>query len=157
MDQYNVFYNKTMNIVLALILPSFVIPPFIYLMAHYLPNLPDWVIVPCIFLLLGIVILLSFRLVKSLNKQAMLTLNNDGFVIDFVETNKATPPSFEVKSYEIVKCKPVIKSNNIYMSLETSVAPYTFNICATSREQDDIVNFLTLMRKISEMCGQEAS
>ncbi len=154
MEQYNVFYNKTMHTVLALVITPLFIIPFLYILVHYFPGLPDSVLVPCIIAMMGTVIGLSLWLVKKSNRKALLSLSNDGFAITF--DDPPTSRSFEVHSTEIIECRQHYKNGNIYMSLKTSVAPFTFNICATSRESDDIAEFIVLMQKITEMVATEA-
>ncbi|MCD6012562.1 MAG: hypothetical protein K0Q79_2424 [Flavipsychrobacter sp.] len=159
MEHYPVTYNKTINLVLAMILPCFLIIPAIYFMAKYLPNLSDWAVGTIITVLVVLILVFTLKLTFSMVSKGTLIINDDGFAVDFAERKRFTPESFEVKIADITQFKPHIRNGNFYMSFTTSTPPFTFNIGCIKNYEEDMVAFLKLMQavtqKVEEATGQK--
>lgn len=151
MNQYYITYNKTINLVLAMVFIPLTITPFFVLMAIYFPNLPEWAIFTIIFALLGVAVLFTLYSVKKLSPKGTLILNDDGFIVEFSDQNIFTPRSFEIKLHEISNFYPEVGEGGAYMSFTTSVRPYKFNISAAGKKEEETDSFNELMIAIAEM------
>lgn len=151
MKQYNVRYDKTINVVLALILPGFIVMPVIAATAIYFPGLPDWGIGTIIFLIMSAVLILAFNVVKRVSPHALLTLYNDRFVVDFEGKSIFHPGSFEVYMQDITRYDAARNRNGYYITFTTNVRPYKFNISSAGKTDEDISSFEELLVSISEL------
>ncbi len=151
MKKYKINYNKTINIVLALILPSLTIIPVLVLLAMYMSHLPDWGVGSIIaFFMVGIG-LYTFYIIKKISPKGILTLRDDGFVVEFSETGFFVPGPFEIKIKDITNFFAEGNNAGYYMSFTTDIYPAKFNIGSVSKKEEDLASFTELMGAIAVM------
>lgn len=151
MKQFSIRFDKTHNIVLALILPPMLIIPLIVVMAVYFPHLPDWVIGGTIAVFMVLILVYTLLLVKRLSPKGVLLLYPDRFVVEFPNKTAFTPRDFEIMAQDIEKCVAGVTQAGFYLRFVTSVTPRRFNLSAGSKNDDDTEAFEDLMRAIGAM------
>jgi hypothetical protein len=155
MKQYNIRYDKTINILLALIFPPLLGIPALIIAAVYFPGLPEWALVSIIVTSFSLAIGLSFYVIKRVSPYGILTLNDDGFVVDFPQKTFFTPGSFEIKISDIIQVS--MKGNKVgyYMRFSTNTNQAEFNISQGSKSEEDGAAFQELMVTLYRMIGDE--
>jgi len=151
MDQYNIRVTNTTKVVLTLVLVPVSIVPAILLMAVKFPNLPEWAIWTAITSMLVLAVGLTLYMVKRITPQAILTLHEDGFDVDFARKDFFTPNSFSIKINDVTNFFAEGKDDLYYLNFTTSVQPHKFNIEASSRSEEDLASFTELMGKVAQM------
>jgi hypothetical protein len=156
MKQYAARFDKTSNIVMALVLPPLAVVPLILLVGKFAPGLADWQVIAGISIFMVLLVGITVPLVMKMSPRCLVTLNDDGFVVDFPEKSKFAPGSFEVKSSEIINAKTGVTRAGLYIRLETSVKPQRFNLSQGSGVGDEMRGFAELSVAITQMIsGQQ--
>ena len=151
MKQYNIRVTNTTKVALTIIFgPIAVMPVMLYGLLHW-PGFPDWVIAIWICLNIGLAGVFTFYLVKKMLPKAVLTVSDDGFSVDFLDKNFFTPAPFEIKIHQVANFYVEGANGMYYMSFKTSTYPYSFNIEARSKKEEEINTFLELIGVISKM------
>ncbi|MCD6012563.1 MAG: hypothetical protein K0Q79_2425 [Flavipsychrobacter sp.] len=150
MEQYNITYNRTISIVLAIVLPPVIlIPAFIFTMANYAPSMPEWAEITTIIALLAITFLVVFIAIKRINNKAVLTLKEDGFVIEF-PIGMSYQPSFEIKAADIIYIGVIDGEGSHYLNIKTRKRG-KFNIGPATNNSDDRASFDLLTQSLNDM------
>ncbi len=151
MKQYNVTFNKTANIVFAIIFPGLIIGPFIVLLAKFAQGLKDWEVGLLIGVFLLFLLFFTMKLVKKMTPVGLFTFTYDGFEVEFLDSGTFIPETFEVRAKDIIKCTVGNSNNRYYLRFETSVVPANFNLLAGSHKKEDVEEFDELIEKLIAM------
>jgi len=150
-QQYNIRVTNTARVVLTLIFIPLLIVPILVGTALYLPNLPDWFVMVEVCVFLSLAIVATIATVKKVSPVGVVTVNDDGFTVDFPKKSLFTPASFEIKINQVTNFYVEGGNGLYYMSFKTSVVPSGFNIEAVDKKEENMTPFLELMGVISGM------
>ncbi|MCD6012564.1 MAG: hypothetical protein K0Q79_2426 [Flavipsychrobacter sp.] len=148
MKQYNIIYSKDLPVFLTVIIvPLLFVPAFLAI--AYIPNLSQATIFSAVVAIMIASIVLTRAVIKVVMPKGMLTLNEDGFVIEFPNKGIFTPGSFEVKFTDILKLYERQKKDIPYLRIITILNPAKFNIEPISRDKDERASFRELTIELS--------
>ncbi len=155
MKQYNVRFDKTINLVLAMIFPPLLIMPVIYLLAKYAPGLHDSEIGIIITVIIVLILVFTLNLVKKLSPQGVLILYEDRFVMEFPNRGAFSPASFEVQIKDILNCYAGVSKAGYYLRFITNSLPEKFNLSAGSAKEEDTEAFDELILLLAAMIAAQ--
>ena len=149
MKQCTVRYIRIYKIVLALVLPSFSIIPFIRLMHLYAPA-GDWLQYFIILIFLACLISFSVWLVFMFNPKGILTVDENEIGICFGGTGWLQPDDFTVRISDITYISPYQVAGNDFVSIATEKPSRRFRLAARSYEIDESVEFNEAISEIRD-------
>ena len=149
MQRYNIRFSQTWKTVVAIMSPAFLFVPAVIFFPLYGRHLGAWTTYTMVFLL-ALGLLMGMYLVTKSNPKAMLTIDDDGFSIDFLQKNFYIPTSFEVKSDQVRKHSFETNNGSCYISFKTSASPSNFMISPADNSQEEQESFLKLSKALIE-------
>jgi hypothetical protein len=138
--QFSVRYGRNYLIVLAIVCPSLLIIPFIFIMTLF-PDLAEWQIWVTIFTFIASIIALSFWLVFNIYPIAVINIRNAEISLTFKRSRLFGPASFSFYSYDILQIKEHTIGSATYFMVETTNPSRKFQISAKSYSLEDSLEF----------------
>lgn len=151
MKQYYVRLTNTGRVVAALVFTPLLIVPVIIFGAIYGPPMPEWLLFLFIFALLGVALALTIKVIKNISPNVVVTVNDDGFDVDFPDKGRFARAPFKIKTRQIDNYYVEAANGLYYMSFKTSTAPSSFNLESRSRKDEDLTSFAELMVAINAL------
>ncbi len=132
-----------------MVLPSFTVFPFIWLMTLYAPP-GDWLQYFIILAFLACVILLALWLVFKVYPKAILSIDENEISLCFGGTGFLQPDDFSVNMKDIIYMTPNEITGNEYIYFKTKNPPRKFYVSARTYNIQEIVEFNTAIAEIRE-------
>jgi hypothetical protein len=150
MKQYTVRYGRVYKIVIAMVLPSLSIVPFIWLMRLYAPasELDQYLI---IFSFLAVLILFSIWVVLRIYPKATLYIDKKEITLCFNGPGFLKPDDFSVPIHDITYLSPANIVGNDYIVFKTKNPSRKFQLSAPSYKLQEYQEFNIAMNEIREM------
>jgi hypothetical protein len=153
MKQYTVRYGHVYKLIIAIVLLSLSIWPFIWLMRLYV-KVNEWQSYIIIFAFLAVLILCILWVVLRIYPKAILYIDKKEISLSFAEFSFLRPDDFSVKINDIIFMSPLKITGNDYVIFKTKNPSRKFHISAISYKTEEIVEFNTAMNEIREMVYQ---
>ena len=150
MKQYPVRYGRYIRVVIAIVLPCFIILPFIEVMQLFKP-LEDWLAYVLIYAFLACLIFFVLRLVKIIYPPAVLSVGKKQLNIRFTAIYFLRPADFTIHVSDIKSFTCGNLGDAEYMRFETQSRPRKFQLSARSSSEMDLAAFKEALIEVSEM------
>ena len=150
MKQYPVRYGRNISVALAIVLPCFIIVPFIEVMQLFKP-LEDWLAYVLIYAFLACLIFFVLRVVKIIYPPAVLNVGEKQLNIRFTAIYFLRPADFTLHASDIKSFTCGDLGDAKYMRFETQSPPRKFQLSARSTSELDFAAFKEAMIEVSEM------
>lgn len=147
---FPVRYGRIYKVVLALVMPSLLIVPFIFLMIRF-KELDEWKVWFTIYTFLGAIIGLSIWLALRLYPKALFCISHQEISLVFNRDNLFAPSDFTFNITDISAFKEGIIGTDSYYIFETKNPNRKFQVSAISYKVEDMLDFNEAMADISEM------
>lgn len=147
--QFPVRYGRNYKVVLAIILPSLAIVPFIFWMQGF-KSLEEWKIWLIIFVFLGVIIIMSIWLAMRVYPEAILTINKDEISFSFTAGKLMSPVDFSFNLSDITSFKRHEINGAEYFLFETQNPYRKFQISASTSSVEDLLSFNEAMSIMNE-------
>jgi len=148
-----VLYGRNYKVVLAIVLPSLLIAPFIWGM-QFLQPMNDLQLYLIIFAFLGCIISFSVWLAMRVYPPTLLNISNDEISLSFDPSNFLSPSDFSFKIADITSFTKHDLRGDEYFVFETKNPNRKFQLSAPSYKVEDLVFFSSAMAEISEYLNQ---
>lgn len=152
--EFQIRYGRFYKIIIAIILPSFLIAPFILLLHRFGKSFEEWQVWITIFSFLGFIILLSIWLVFQVYPMAILSINKNELSLTFKQQFSLLNTNFTFTIEDITDFKELEIAGAAYFVFETRNPTRKFQISALRNTVDDILLFNEAMAEISEMLSE---
>lgn len=147
--QYTIRYGHNYKVLLAIVLPSLLIIPFI-LLVQFLPEMEEWKIWLIIFAFLSALISLTLWLVMRIYPTTLLTIDSDKISLSFKNINFLSPADFSFNIADITSMTSGEIGGDEYFIFEVRNPDCKFQVSPASNEIDDFLSFNEAMVEISE-------
>lgn len=144
--EFPVRYGHVYKVVLAILLPCFLIIPFIFIMTNF-RSLEEWEVWVLIYSFLGF----SLWLALNAYPKAMFCIRQKEISLVFNRDNILAPKDFSFNVSEIAVFKLGIIGGDDYFIFETQNPSCKFQVSAISYKVEDMLDFNEAMAEISEM------
>jgi hypothetical protein len=148
--QLSVRYGRNYLVVLAIVCPSLLIIPFIFILTLF-PHLAEWQIWVTIFTFIASIIALSFWLIFNIYPIAVLNIRNAEISLTFKRSRLFGPASFSFYSSDIKQIKEYTMGSANYIIVETANPSRKFQISASSYKPEDILEFESALSALQEL------
>lgn len=148
--QLPVRYGRSYKVILAIVLPSLLILPFIFWMQGY-KSLEEWKVWLIVFTFLGIIISLSVWLALRIYPPTILRINKNEISLLFDPGNFLRPSDFSFKISDIVSITRHQMGEDEYFLFETRNPLRKFQVSSSSKSVEGLLIFNEAMFEISEM------
>ena len=148
--EFPVRYGRTYKVVLALVLPSLLIIPFIFLMIGF-KELKEWQEWTIIYTFLGAVIGLSIWLSLRVYPKALFCISRHEISLVFDHDYLLAPSDFTFNVEDITAFKEGTIGTDSYYIFETRNPHRKFQISSVSYKVEDMLDFNEAMAEIGEM------
>jgi len=149
-NQYTVRYGRNYKVGLAIVLPSFLLIPFIYLLAEF-KSIQEWLLWLIIFGFLGFVISLSLWLVFRVYPIASLNLNHNEISLIFKRSGFPGPSNFSFFITDVDSFTQNEIGGAQYCIIKTRNPFRKFQISSASNSLDDTLSFEEARVRLNEM------
>ncbi|MBC7915983.1 MAG: hypothetical protein H7Y07_17875 [Pyrinomonadaceae bacterium] len=149
-NQYQVRYGRNYKVVLAIVLPSLLIVPFILVLRMY-PSLEEWKVWTIIITFLGAISFLSVWLAIRVYPPTILGINGDTISFSFKRADFLSPSDFSFKVADITSITPREIRGDQYYIFEISNPSRKFQVSSASYDWEDSLSFEEAMAEIGEM------
>lgn len=150
MKQYQVRYGQAYKIVIAAVLPSLSLVPFIWLMRFFASS-NEWMQYLTIFAFLAAFILFTVWLVLIIYPKAILSVDEKEIKLHFTENTFLKPDDFNVRIGDITYVTPYKIAGNDFIVFKIKNPSRKFQLSAISYNTEEYVGFNTAMNKIREL------
>lgn len=149
----SVRYGRNYKVVLAIVLPCFLIAPFIWLMQKYAYFFKEWEVWVLIFTFLASLIWFIVWLALMVYPKTVLSINRDDVSLSFDPNNFFSPRDFRFNISDITSFTKHEINGDEYFLFETKNPTRKFQISSYSYEIGNFISFNEAMVEISEKTG----
>ena len=139
--------------VLAVVLPSLLIVPFIFVLQRFKP-LEEWKVWIIIYGFLGGIIALSLWLAFRTYPTSILSINNNEINLSFKRTSFLSPPDFSFSISDIKSFRRSEIGGYEYYIFEIQNPFRKFQVSSASNSFEDLVSLDEAMLEISELVSK---
>ena len=150
LKQFSVRYGRNYKVVLAIVLPSLLIVPFIFLIQGF-KSLEEWKVWLIIYGFLGMLISLTLWLTFRVYPSTILSINKNEISLSFERTNFISPSDFSFNISDIISFTRRDIGGDEYFLFKTRNPIRKFQVSSSSKSFEDLVSFDEAMLEISEM------
>lgn len=148
MKQYNIVYSKDLPVFLTVIIVPLLFTPA-FLAIAFIPRISQATIFSLVVAIMIISIVVTRAVIQKVMPNGILILNEDGFVIQFLNKGLFTPSSFELKFTDILKLYERQKKDIPYLRIVTILNSGNFNLEPVSRDKYEWAAFKELTYELS--------
>jgi len=149
MNEYKLRFAQYWKIVWTIVIVPLVIFPFIYVMVQF-PDMPQWLVLVIVCVLMACIILLVLWSVKIISPKIILTVTGDELRIEFLNKGFLLPEDFVLQWEQITHFWDDEYDGAYFMSFETEVKPYKFQVSAVTNNDDDVVIYAEALQNVTQ-------
>lgn len=155
MTEYHVQVTQAYKVVIVLVfIPLIIVLPGIAVMGLY-TNMPDWLVISIIVLLMGLTIGITLYLVKQISPQVNYRITGNNHFVEVLKPNAFAVKSFGFETHDITGFNMEIYRGRPYFTVYTKGYPGSFSVNASTLSDDDAEVFFSLQNHIQQLVNSK--
>lgn len=154
MTEYHVQVTQAYKVVIVLVfIPLIIVLPGIAVMGLY-TNMPEWLVISIIVLLMGLTIGLTLYLVKQISPQVNYRITGNNHFVEVLSPNPFGVKSFGFETSDITDFSVLTYRGRPYFTVYIKGYPGSFSVNASTLSDDDAEVFFALQAEITSLYGE---
>lgn len=157
MTIYPAQITQAYKVVLVLVFPPLLLVPLgVFLMAEY-ANMPDWLVITFIVLLMALTIGIVLYLIKKIAPKANYCIDGDMHYVEVLTKSFLVPSSFHFKTEDIHNFWADEHEGRVYFTIEKTGSPGKFSVNAASKSEEHARIFADLIMAVDRAVTRQNS
>lgn len=154
MKSSNIRFDQQGKIALALLTPLLFMIPLVVLFVT-VRDAPDWLIIIAIVVVIISALISVVVLVKKLSSEIVFHDEENGkYRVEFTKRGFFAPHSFDFELKDIGNFWTDLNQTGFYASFDLHKPPFSFQLCALTKNEEDQVAFINLMNEFQQAVNQ---